>query len=729
MAIASKWLIKLSFLLFLTLALANPNPLSAVRDDDDPDTSDDENDDCEEFFLYIKDLAQQKPVDNKTLEHDAYIFMQYSGHSLNDLGLYGMCKKNAPRNYLLLEFLTGSVNVPDGSFGLYVGLCLPSYCSREFLQNETDAALDLIRELKIKQIPDVDAKFIDPFDPKYEVHHGFWLYFTIIIILILIILNVMGAYLTPFIKPHNPAPSNNESIKSGLRGGINDSIKEDSFANSLNGSVLKKKKTLGDKITHFLRQRPRFSKVLSCFDFHKNVRSLFQQKKDERMDHSLNILDGLRTIAFFGIIFAHTFLNSSMSKNEFSLAIFAQQKGLLIALAAFFGVDVFFLLSGFLQGFQLTNKLKKTPLTFKAYFDLIRHRWIRLAPTYFIAILLYWKIAVHFGEGPLWYQFTNRAQQCGDSWWKNILFLDNVLNTGSQHYCFNWGWYLACDFQMFLLAPFLCWIFVKNRSRGNNILWVLGLLTFIAGFWGAANVNFKYEFPPAPMEGNFWASFYANTLVRMSTYLVGILLGTQYRGFKQGEKGNIFSKIKKNATFGYIISLVGFLTTTFVIFYPRTVQTGHAWEDGFNFLWQIINRPLLAGGLFLGVLPTIVGLLAPIKWFLSSYFFLVISKISYCGYLVQLMVILVSIKGQGVFLGFSYKNKSLLTIAYIIISLLIGTVLHLLVEKPAMNLEQAFLSSHKNQQPASKRSLIGSQQSQNGSKIIQEEHINGVKRV
>jgi len=732
MAIASKWLINLAFLLLLSQAFADSSSLD-ITPTESPVFLPQDDKDCEEFFIYMKNASKHEHVDNKTLEADAAIFAQCSGHSLNDLGAYNMCKnpKFAPRNYYLMQLTSKSVNNPDGSFGLYVGLCLPSYCSREFLANETDTVLEFIRSMKIKQLPAFDVSYIDPKDPSYDVETGFWFYFTLLILAIIIILNVMGAYLSPYAKPRAiPDPSFKSSIRSGVNGGINDSIKEDSFVSN-DAANPRRNTDLGDLLSLFLRQRPKFAKLLDCFDFHQNVRALFQQQKDSKLDHSLNVLDGLRTIAFFGIVFAHTFLNSTMSKNEFSLSQFTQEKGLLIAMAAFFGVDVFFLLSGFLQGFQLLNKLRRSELTFKTYFDLIRHRWIRLVPTYFIAILLYWKLAVHLGDGPLWYQFVGRAQQCGDSWWKNILFLDNVLNSSSHHYCFNWGWYLACDFQMFLLAPFICWIFSRNKIRGINMLWVLGLLTFIAGFWGASNVNFKYAFPPEPIEGDFWSSFYANTLVRMSSYLLGILLGTQYREFKQGQTDNLFAKIKKNPTFGYMTSLFGFLLTAFIIFYPRTVQTGHPWDDGFNYLWQIIDRPLLALGLFLGVVPTIVGLLGPIKWFLSSYFFLVISKISYCGYLVQLIVILVAIKSQTVFLGFSYKNKSMLTISYVMISLLVGTILHLLVEKPAMNLEATFLSNHKKHHHHShaKRSFQSSQFSENPSKLIPEEEINGVKKV
>jgi len=720
---------KLSFLLIFSFILCTAFSIETENDFTENIQLGNDTSDCAIFFQYVKNLT----VPNATINHDitqpanlsadAAIFMELSGHSINDLGMYKQCRAASPRNYFLMEITTASVNVPDGSFGLYTGLCLPTYCDKAYLDNQTQSVIQIINLFPVKYLSKVNVIYIDPKDPAYHVHRGPMYILTIVVLALLIILSLLGLWLAKYTKEDPKAsPLKGSTTRAAI--GINDaSFKTD----DLNAALLPQEKL--SLIRLYFKYHPKVAKFIQCFDLHANIRQLFKHEKDARMDTSLNVLDGIRTICFIGIIFAHTFLNSTMSKNELSVANFATDPNMLLALTAFFSVDVFFLLSGFLQGFQLLTKLKKTPVSIKAYLQLLRHRWMRLAPTYLVAILIYWKLTVTFNTGPLWYQYSNRAQQCGDSWWKNILFLDNVLNTGSQYYCFNWGWYLACDFQMFLVAPFVCWVYVKNKVRAHNILWLLAMLSFIAGFWGASDVNFKYSNPPAQGTGNFWASFYSNTLVRMSSYIIGIFLGTQYRGFKSGETDNFFAILHKKENLSYATSLIGFALVNFVLWFPRVIQTGTQWSDGFNYFWQVIDRPLLAGGLFLGVTPCILGYIKPLKRFLSSHFFVVISRISYCGYLVQLMIILITLKSQTAFLGFSYASKRNLVIAFIVLSVVLGALLHLFVEKPIGNLDSKFFAPNRNPSlvnasPESKsnkkRSFVA-----NDSKIIAKENING----
>jgi len=682
--------------------------------------------DCAIFFQYVKNLTQPNHTINHdittpaNLSQDATIFFEYSGHSINDLGMYKQCRATFPRNYFIMEITTSSVNVPDGSFGLYTGLCLPSYCDKAYLNNQTQSILEIINLFPVKQLTNLNVIYVDPKDPDFHVYRGPMYVIALLVVAVLLGLNFLGFWLAPYTKEESKAsPLKGSTTRAAV--GINDA----SFkSEDINEPLIPQKKL--STFAYYFKYHPKAVKFVQCFDLHANIRQLFKHEKDARMDTSLNVLDGIRTICFIGIIFAHTFLNSAMSKNELSLAYFGTDPNMLLALTAFFSVDVFFLLSGFLQGFQLISKLRKTPMNIKSYLMLLRHRWMRLAPTYLVAILIYWKLTPTFTTGPIWYQYSNRAQQCGDSWWKNILFLDNVLNTGSAHYCFNWGWYLACDFQMFLIAPFICWIYVKNRGRAHNIIWLLGMLTFIAGFWGATDVNFKYSNPPAQSTGNFWASFYSNTLVRMSSYIIGIFLGTQYRGFKSGETDNFFAFLNKRENLSYVTSLVGFSLVNFVLWFPRVIQTGTKWSDGFNFFWQVIDRPLLAGGLFLAIIPCILGYIKPLKRFLSSHFFVVCSRISYCGYLVQLMIILLTLKSQSNFLGFSYSSKRNAVIAFIIISLVFGALLHLFVEKPIANLDATFFSPNRNSPAQSspekanpKRSLLANE------KMMAKQNING----
>jgi peptidoglycan/LPS O-acetylase OafA/YrhL len=64
-------------------------------------------------------------------------------------------------------------------------------------------------------------------------------------------------------------------------------------------------------------------------------------------------------------------------------------------------VDSFFWLSGFLQGYLMTqqfNSHKKVN-----YIMLVVHRFIRILPVYMFVVLVTWALSKYMGSGPMWY--------------------------------------------------------------------------------------------------------------------------------------------------------------------------------------------------------------------------------------------------------------------------------------------------------------------------------------
>lgn len=75
------------------------------------------------------------------------------------------------------------------------------------------------------------------------------------------------------------------------------------------------------------------------------------------------------------------------------------------------------------------------------YFGSVLHRFIRIWPTYMMAILIFWKIAPYLGNGPIWSGYAFIASSCnnGGILW-NMFFLDNFADHGpsGMDYCFGW---------------------------------------------------------------------------------------------------------------------------------------------------------------------------------------------------------------------------------------------------------------------------------------------------
>jgi hypothetical protein len=66
----------------------------------------------------------------------------------------------------------------------------------------------------------------------------------------------------------------------------------------------------------------------------------------------------------------------------------------------------------------------------------------------------------------------------------NMFFIDNFANHGpsGQDYCFGWGWYLAVDFQLFIITPFIFLAYAKNKKLGFLITVLIFFASVLTAF-------------------------------------------------------------------------------------------------------------------------------------------------------------------------------------------------------------------------------------------------------
>ena len=132
------------------------------------------------------------------------------------------------------------------------------------------------------------------------------------------------------------------------------------------------------------------------------------------------------------------------------------------------------------------------------YFGAVLHRFIRVWPTYFVAIMIFWKIAPLVGNGPIWATYPLLAGSCDDlgALW-NLLFIDNFMDHGpsGMDYCFGWGWYLAVDFQLFLITPFVMMIYNKSKKIGLLVTFLLFFGSILTAFILVMVNDWRYPIP------------------------------------------------------------------------------------------------------------------------------------------------------------------------------------------------------------------------------------------
>ena len=167
------------------------------------------------------------------------------------------------------------------------------------------------------------------------------------------------------------------------------------------------------------------------------------------------------------------------------------------------GVDLFFVLSGYLIGGQLLAPLaRKQPVNLKRFFA---RRALRIMPAYFVVLAIYIFL-------PAWREYPEMYP-----WWKFLFSVQNIgLHGGTA---FSHAWSLAVEDQFYLTLPFIL-IFV-NRWRWTP--WTIPCTIFLGGILLRTFLAYSH---PAEVSGvafrDFQAWIYYPTWTRLDPLVFGV---------------------------------------------------------------------------------------------------------------------------------------------------------------------------------------------------------------
>ena len=135
-----------------------------------------------------------------------------------------------------------------------------------------------------------------------------------------------------------------------------------------------------------------------------------------------------------------------------------------IVISAELVVDIFFWLTAFLSCYYLLNHMKMNEGSMGNIFIFYANRIVRLLPTYMFVLFFFWKFLVLFGgDGPIFFQYITTTE-CSKYWFWHMIFINNLIPWDSYDSCMRWTWYLANDFQFFLLVPIFTTLYYNNRK-------------------------------------------------------------------------------------------------------------------------------------------------------------------------------------------------------------------------------------------------------------------------
>lgn len=236
--------------------------------------------------------------------------------------------------------------------------------------------------------------------------------------------------------------------------------------------------------TELLIKQPPTLTFLAEFSAIRTLRRIFtiSTKSD---DGSIQCLNGIRVLSLFWVILGHSF-SSGIYYAWNLIDMQTAQRGIVfhVFTSGAFAVDTFFVLSGLLTVVVFVRQVRKEQLSARLMFFYYLHRYVRLTPTFILAMLLSVYLTPYFGTGPLYpVQQGFEPHKCrAGNWWTAFLYIGNFLK--SDDLCLGITWYLYNDMQFHWIAPLALIPFVKGKKIIGYIMASLFVLVSIGSVLG-----------------------------------------------------------------------------------------------------------------------------------------------------------------------------------------------------------------------------------------------------
>jgi peptidoglycan/LPS O-acetylase OafA/YrhL len=316
------------------------------------------------------------------------------------------------------------------------------------------------------------------------------------------------------------------------------------------------------------------------------------------------------------------------------------------------GVDLFFVLSGFLISSQLFVEIeKKNSISLKIFFI---KRIFRILPAYWLVLFIYFCIpSFHEREAlpPLW-KFLTFTQNFGT----------DLANGGT----FSHAWSLCVEEHFYFLLPFLLLLLLFTRAFRMGY-WLL-LAFFIAGFvirsygWSHFYVPAMY----AETAGIVWYKYiYYPSYNRLDGLLTGIGIAALYQFAPLA-----WSRIAK---FGNLLLLLGLLLLIVSYF---------CFENKLSYLAAVAGFPLISIAYGLVVMGAISPCSILYKW--NSGVTTGIATLSYAIYLLHKGVMHLTQEFIAIPLHMDVNSNAMLFIC-MFTNVCAAGLLYQFIEKPFMN--------------------------------------------
>ncbi|WP_299277173.1 acyltransferase [uncultured Psychroserpens sp.] len=358
-------------------------------------------------------------------------------------------------------------------------------------------------------------------------------------------------------------------------------------------------------------------------------------------------LDIMRAIAILLVVASHSVWIFPRTKNIFTD---------LMSVAGLVGVEIFFVLSGFLIGRLIYKLFTASNYSAKHMVYFWVRRWFRTLPNYYLILVFNIFLALYLGT------------KLPESLWQYFFFIQNF--SWEMPLFFGESWSLPIEEFAYIIGPLLLYmtLFLKLRiSRPKLFLMITVLIIFM---FFLTKTYYYFNHPQTTMM--FWnVNLKAVTIYRIDAIYYGVLAA--------------YIAINKTAfwtRYKYLFFSIGLLVFVALNF---VVPAKQIFIEAYPFFWNVLYLPInsLAITLTLPVLSQIKSapkvLVVPVT---------LISLISYSMYLIHYAVVMQLMKHFFPTEGLSSLSLIIYLISYVTITIGASYLLYRVFERPMTNLRE-----------------------------------------
>jgi len=413
---------------------------------------------------------------------------------------------------------------------------------------------------------------------------------------------------------------------------------------------------------------------LRAFSLRNNFRALYV-----RDDHRDPALDGLRAISIMLVILFHA-VSIPARFNTLGVQNYVE------SLPAYWhwmvrgdkGVDLFFVLSGFLIGGALLGEKQRTGSINLGQFYF--RRLLRLFPAY--AVLLLILLAAPTKQDKIYLL-------------ANFFYVNNFLDF--KNMIAPWTWSLAVEEQFYLLLPlFLMVLFWSSMQKSRLLLWAVVAAVAIRSALLVSHPEFFLRpYPEIIADSEYMEIIYGNLYTRFDALLLGVWVAH----IQQAHAAELRNWLSSQPMRASLLVIMALSLLLFVMGVP--IASMHQdWHPAALFLFHATNNTLFAFAiaLLLICLQNDFGPGASLRKMLSLRIWLPLAQLAYSIYLFHEIFLLLAFtfikttlnNGSNVF---GIEHVWLLALATLLTSTLFAALVFVFIEKPPMNMrKQLWLS-------------------------------------